>query len=392
MTDPAPARPLSLSEAVVLYQQVESKAQTDLTAASDFEAAYLCPSVFLSNPKVQPIELTFDKIIYHLDHAYQKASTPEEKTKISRAGEEIFHKIVTAIDYRQRQEKKKLSSWLSELSLPSASELLQTIGTFFAATQTSPANLASAEQIAKLALQQLKNFIVYLAQTWEQQNDAIAFREQIINVYLKIQNSKFYNPEHGLLDNTFRSLKATLLPHALTHKGLTTALLLTENDRNAYELNQSAQILHRELVRLQDWENLLSFLELAKQRNLVSFPELKTKTRQAYAEALSPARAPKGFWGFLSAAMAWLIAYVVAFYGAIGCFLFFFIATLVWGSQSPAMQNRGGTLFLLAILIGIASIVVAGIALIVFFVIRTICRAIHQNYKTRQFEKRLNAI
>jgi len=257
------------------FRIMEQAARDDPTYISDLNAAVLAPSLLLESGVKMPFEEVFDKVLYHLERAYEKSiSSSGDQEKILRACEDLFYLLVVTVQNRIDVKARK-----------SNTELLETIktkveGISKTATKTGLAVIAPEGLV-------LWQFVTYLNDQWELKKDREFFYGQTANVYLKVIKSKCYNPDYGLIRNAFKSKKEGLLHFLVISRNLTSALEMTQYDSDPGELNESARIINKALLIKNDWEGVLDFLRKIKEYHLTCFQDLKREAIDKYRIVLN---------------------------------------------------------------------------------------------------------
>jgi len=312
------------------YQNLAIAARDDDSYDCDLAAALLAPSVFLANPLGESFEHTFDKILFHLENAYQKAGEiAEDKAKISRITEEIFHCQVLAIQSRINQDEKKNSSLLADIS----SSLTKLPNALFSINP-----LAKVEVGLGISLDVFQSFVKYINEEWEIKKDKKYFYSQTANIYQKVIKSNAFDARNGLIRNTFKAKKEELLTYLVTERNLTSALALTQYDINEEEKSESARIIHKALMIRKDWDGVISFMKKVKQHNLFCLEDLKRDSIEKWifvqdGGTLSPHNYDKisalgKKWGWRI--IKWIGVYYATFMMAPFAFILAFVGYLIF--------------------------------------------------------------
>jgi len=263
------------------YMELSHNARMDKTYVSDYQAAFHAPAAFLQNPS--NFEATFDKIIFHLDSAFKKATDSDEKALVSRVSEELFNDHIFIIQERIEQLKAANSKGFLEKLFDGLSKIGDKIPEMIGMKKGEAAAKLSAE-----AVDLFKAYFYFLTTKWQLDAEECFFYNQLASVYAKILDSACFSNEFGLLRNAFTRNKEDILGFTVQEKGLTAALNLTKYDRTSSELMDSARIITRTLSSLGDWGKLVDFMQLIKEKNLANYKELKREATVAFKENACP--------------------------------------------------------------------------------------------------------
>lgn len=271
------------------YRRLEIAARQDDTYISDYEAAFLAPALILENEGKVQFEEVFDKILFHLENAYDKAGAcVDDQRKVSRVAQELFFSQVVAVQNRIDGKARKSRAGIFEAiknGFLSFKKLVGHVG--------SENIIGATSELGELG-SVFTQFLVHLTDKWELGKDREYFYGQTANIYLKIIKSKCYDSNFTLIRNVFKTKKEELLSHIVRVRGLTSALAMTQYDFDAEEKNESARVIIKELMASKDWEGALDLIRIVKEHNLSSLEEIKRNTVTAYKIALSEGSAACG--------------------------------------------------------------------------------------------------
>jgi hypothetical protein len=272
------------------YDDLSKKALNDNSYESDYFSAFLVPTAFLKNPS--NFEVCFDKIIFHLDEAYKKSDNESDRRMVSKSMDDLFHKLIyiiqDKIEISKKQNDRNIVNKTVDFFTNSSKVALQ-----FFVKSNSPAGLiknsielATGESdlllIANHSADIINSFAEYLYYKWEIKKDEAFFYTQLAHVYQKILNSSAFKSEFGLVRNTFSRNKEFVLKNTIEQKGLTSAIHLTKYDTNSNEKNYSAKVIVEELIELGRWEDIISFVKMAKNQNLEVLNEIINDAYEGY--------------------------------------------------------------------------------------------------------------
>jgi hypothetical protein len=261
---------------------VHSKnALRDLTYESDYQAALRVPAAYLKKPS--NFEQSFDKILFHLDEAFRKSKGENIKTMVSRTTDEMFHKVIciikAKIDLITKENTKGFFQKISE----SVSNFVNNVIENQALLHPVAILAASASpEVGKLSIA----YFDYLLTKWETNREESYFYIQLANVYQKILDSKSFNNQFGLIRNTFTTNKKNILAHVICEKGLTAAKNLMKFDERDSERQDSARIILRTLIAINEWKKGAKLLYEMNAAGLSNYAELKDEFLAAYKQFL----------------------------------------------------------------------------------------------------------
>ena len=378
------------------FRVMEQAARDDPTYTSDLNAAVLAPVVLLESGGKTPFDEVFDKVLYHLERAYEKSSSSlGDQEKVSRAGEDLFYLLVVTIQNRIDVKAKK-----------SKTEILETIKTTLEKVNETleKVNKASTETSAGIPWVILVPFVKYVTEQLELKKDREYFYGQTANVYLKIIKSKCYNPSYGLIRNVFKSKKEKLLSFLVINRNLTSALEMTQYDSDAGERNESARIINKALLIRNDWEGVLDFLRLIKEYHLTCFQDLKREAVDKYKIVLNGGCITNENFDTISHIAKKIAGGVIKFYIAYiavpAIFLFAFLVGFIINLlNAPHMPDGFAAIVKCILGITIYSIswgVLAGLASLVFIVLAVLASNIYatikNSIKLSQWSKQVRSI
>lgn len=342
------------------YKSLAMRALRDDSYESDLKAALYAPSVFLQDPSA--FESTFDLIIYHLDEAFRKTDLGKDRRIVSRVAEELFSNHVYVMQY-------KIEFALAE----NKKGLIRRIGEFIEAIPSKIDGdvtitlIEVAPDVAQLSCA----YFEYLGTKWMIQEKEGYFYNQLANVYQKILDCECFDPSIGLVRNNYLRNKEDILRHVVFQKGLVPAMNLTKFDYADTQMQGSARIITRTLIEKNDWNNLVSFLAIAKEKELVNLFELKKEVLEAYNAYLSVIylRSNNVFssgmgllWKVGLSAVVWLLAFCLIIYHK------FVTTNIVWKGfldAAPKLLSVSISTLILATIVSIGAGVLTFILLIV---------------------------
>jgi len=338
------------------YKSLAIRALRDDSYESDLRAALYAPSVFLQDPSA--FESAFDLIIYHLDEAFRKTDLDKDKKIVSRVAEELFNNHVNVMQY-------KIEFALAE----NKKGLIRRIGEFIEAI---PSKLSLDVQITLIEVapdvaQLSCAYFEYLSTKWMIHEKEGYFYNQLANVYQKILDCECFDPGIGLVRNNYLRNKEDILRHVVFQKGLVPAMNLTEFDYADTQMQGSARIITRALIEKNDWNNLVSFLSIAKEKQLVNLFELKKEVLEAYNSYLTEIYLRRDNILSSGVGLLWKIGLSVAVCLLSFCLIIYhkFVTTnIVWNGFFDTIPKLL-SVSILAIIVSIGSGVLALILLIV---------------------------
>lgn len=294
------------------YKSLAMRALHDDSYESDLRAALYAPSVFLQNPS--GFESTFDLIIYHLDEGLRKTDIDKDRRIISRVAEELFNNHVCVIQYRIEvaltENKKGLIKNINEFIKAIPSKLDFDLGITLIQLAPNVAQLSCA-------------YFEYLSTKWMVQEKEGYFYNQLANVYQKILDSKCFDPSIGLIRNNYLRNKENILKHIVFQKGLVPAMNLTKFDHADTQIQDSARIISRALIEKNDWNNLISFLNIVKEKGVANLFELKKEALEAHKSYLNEIYLRKNnifssgmalLWKIVPSVVVWLLSFYLIIY------------------------------------------------------------------------------
>lgn len=271
------------------YVELSKNAHKDLTHESDYQAALRVPAAFLRKPS--NFEQAFDKILFHLDEAYRKSTDENTKIMVSRTTDDMFHKIICIIQAKIDLVSKENTKTFFQKFRDSISNFFDNVKNNLHLTEPSAIIAASAApEVGKLSVA----FFDYLLTRWEIKNEESYFYNQLADVYQKILNSKSFRNEFGLIRNTFTTNKENILTYVVLQKGLTAAKNLMKYDEKDSERQDSARIIMRTLVLMQEWEKGADFLHEINTAGLANYSELKGEFLEGYKQFLAYLKSKEG--------------------------------------------------------------------------------------------------
>ena len=271
------------------YVDYSKNAHRDLTYESDYQAALRVPAAYLRKPS--NFEQSFDKILFHLDEAYRKSTDTNTKIMVSRTTDDIFHKVICIIQAKIDLVSKENSRTFFQKVRDSISNFFDNVKNNLHLEEPSAIIAASAApEVGKLSVA----FFDYLLTKWEIQNEESYFYNQLANVYQKILDSKSFSNEFGLIRNTFTTNKDNILTYVVLQKGLTAAKNLMKYDEKDSERQDSARIIMRTLIAMQEWEKGANFLHEINASGLANYSELKDEFIGEYKQFLVYLKSKEG--------------------------------------------------------------------------------------------------
>ena len=253
------------------YEELVNQSHFDNEWNTDYQAALRAPAAFMLN-KITNFETTFDRIIFHLDEALKKSNDSDVQRAISRTADDMFSKLIhliqNHIDFLKRENekgfiesiKKSITTIITSVTNPSS----------FFKTGT-PASLALS--IAPEIGQMFNAFLDYFNDKLKQDKDESNFYNQLSHVYQKILDSECYNPEFGLIRNTFTRNKEEIIRHVVYQKGLNAGKQLTKFDKTESEKLDTVRIISNALSESNQWDSILQFLRELKEENFKNYNE-----------------------------------------------------------------------------------------------------------------------
>jgi len=290
------------------YHVIAKQAHTDLTPASDIQAAFLAPATFLTRPS--NFEATFDQILFHLDEAYKKSDESSAQKTVSRMAESVFADLIYVIQNRLSQiseeNKKGLFKKLTQSAQnitknvlgigqkPNADEnqksekpkldaqsIIAVVGSF---KNTHPALLA-AVTIGPEVGNLFEAFTGYLVTKWEVEKEESYFYNQLVHVYEKILDSACYD-SRGLLQNTFIRTKDQIIYFVVEKKGITAALNLSKYDTTSAQSQETSRLIVMSLAVQERWDEASAFLLELKKKDVSNVLDIQNQLSQSYRSFL----------------------------------------------------------------------------------------------------------
>ncbi len=373
------------------YRALEIAAREDITYTSDLDAAWLAPAVLLESEGKVHFEEVFDKILFHLEMAYEKSiSSLEDQGKVSRVAEELFYSQVVAVQNRIDVKARKSRAGIIET-------IKKSLALFKPTLKETILEFAKDDNV-------LGDFVTFLTEQWELKKDREYFYGQTANIYQKIIKSKCYNPDLGLVRNVFKAKKEGLLTYLVTSRNLTSAVSMTQYDSDAEELNESARIIHKALLIKNDWEGSLDFLRRIKDSKLDCFFELKRDAVAAYSIVLNGGIVSKEIFDKTSHISKKLTGGIFKFYVAyftvpailLLVFLVVFILNILKAPQMPDGFSAIMTYLFGIFISGVGWGILAGIGSLVILLIAIIASNIYSrlkiSMKLSQWRKKVQSI
>jgi|GEM_PF-1273137 len=306
------------------YQLLSENAKRDTTFKSDYEAALLVPSLFLSNVKSQKdFDYYFDKIMHHLNSAYRKADF-EDQLIVTCAIDELIHLFIFVMQKRIEAiaesssvgnlvvstlngvRKSGVGSTLRKMAKEFAKETAVDQVTGVAANYVTggaaePAILAikaskalnslspkDMDNIANFSSGLLQDFTGFLSARWAKGKDESYFFNQLLHIYRKaIDSDAFFSGGFPNTTSVFERNKEIVLGSALNLHGVDAAIHLIKLDSTDNEICRSAKIIVKGFIDLgqqdvKQWEALIEFLKRSEIEHLANNNELRRDVIAAY--------------------------------------------------------------------------------------------------------------
>lgn len=272
------------------YTTFSKNAHTDVTYESDYQAAFRVPAAFLKKPS--NFELAFDRILFHLDAAYRKSNDLNTRSMVSRASDDLFHGIISIIQFRIDSIEKENAKGLFQKISESINNFIDSLKNELFALNDP--RIAVAKSLAPEVLNLSRAFFEFMLIKWELKKEVTFFYNQLANVYQKILNSKSFSHEHGLIRNTFAANKERVLTYVTAEKGMSAALNLMRFDQSDIERQDSARIITRALIENLKWEKGADFLHEMKLKRVGNYGEIEEDFLKKYKELVDHLKRKKG--------------------------------------------------------------------------------------------------
>lgn len=350
------------------YESLAQSARSDTTANSDRAAARIAPIVFLLDLK--GFEATFDLVLHHYEEALKKADTEILKTAISRECEELFHLNIYALQSKIEDLKSKAGeSFWEKMKKPMEKIFIGLKSVYM--NFVIPGELMGTEEFIDGAIELMKIYIDKVRFEWKVKEGEDFFYWQIGNAYQKIILSNCYSGEFTLLQNTFSTNKARILPVIVEKKGYTAAVDLLEYSPSEIEKRECIYIIVNHMINKNQFEEILSLIPMVS-KTVNNLHELKFNILKAYETSI---RKPENNQSFIKSVLQTYFAASILFF----CASSFMISGVVYLIlQAFNVENSFGSF--LAFGLGLA----VGIPFILF-----IAQKIIKNQKVRAYRRRL---
>lgn len=265
------------------YEKLVDSSHFDSGWETDYEAALRAPAAFMLS-KITNFESTFDRIIFHLDDALKKTEDIYISKAISRTADDQFSRLIHVIQNQIEYIKKQNERGFFEKFADRIGSIVSTISTPSSYFTAGTPGASIAVNIAPEVGNMFKDFLLYFNQKLQIEKDETIFYNQLSHVYQKILDSNCYNPEFGLIRNTFTRNKEDIIKHVVYQKGLTAGRHLMKFDKTDAEKQDSFRIICYALAEIQDWDNLIEFLTDMKPNNYANYKELEKAVIKEFAE------------------------------------------------------------------------------------------------------------
>ncbi|MGV8828293.1 MAG: hypothetical protein ACWA6U_08220 [Breznakibacter sp.] len=252
------------------YSKIAQQAHQDPSFESDYIAAYLAPTEFMTKPS--SFESTFDTILFHLNEAYKKAISDDEREIVSRTTEDIFSRLIIItqekINNARIQSRKGLLDKLIDTVKKMQSNFAKALTQFnFGTTKNTITTIVKKNPIALTLLtigpevgNLTEAFSTYLFEKWEINQNEEYFNKQLLNVFEKILNAECYK-DHTLVRNCFQRVKEDTLRYAFYYKGVTACLNLSKFDFNENEEVHTNRLIVNLIIESENWALPYDYLE-----------------------------------------------------------------------------------------------------------------------------------
>jgi len=260
------------------YNEMAQRAHTDNTYESDYIAAYLAPAKFMNRPS--GFEASFDIILFHLNEAYRKSISKDEKLIISRTVEDIFSRLLIVIQDKIQVAKQSAVKKFFKNLFKSIRNVQENFFNTLEEVNETTKNIFNNELKNVGAIDILKMnpkgqllfsigpeisniteaFVTCLYERWEIKQNEEYFYMQVLSVFEKILNADCFE-NHGLVKNCFLRVKNEILPFAYYHKGVDICLFLGNFDDDENNKIETNRILVNVLIESKKWELPYDYLE-----------------------------------------------------------------------------------------------------------------------------------
>ncbi len=254
------------------YSKIAQQAHKDTSYERDYIAAYLAPAEFMSKPSSFSFEATFDTILFHLNEAYKKAISDDERDIVSRTTEDIFSRLLIIIQEKinnaRMQSRKGLFDKLVGSVVRMKSNFAEALTEFGSASPKEAITSVIKKNPVALTLRTIgpevgnltEAFSTYLFDKWEIKQSDKFFNKQLLNVFEKILNAECYK-DHSLVRNCFQRVKEDTLKYTFNNKGLDACLNLSRFDFNENEKEQTNSLIEGYLTESEKWALPYNYLE-----------------------------------------------------------------------------------------------------------------------------------
>lgn len=265
------------------YEKLVAKSHFDNDWETDYQAALRAPAAFMLQ-NITNFEATFDRIIFHLDESIKKANDKEINRALSRTADDMFSKMIYIIQNHIELIKSEHERGIFEKVTNSVSNIIQTVASpsayFKAGTPASSIALSIAPEVGNL----FKDFLTYFNQKLQIEKDINIFYNQLAHVYQKILDSECYNPEYGLIRNTFSRNKEDIIRYVVYQKGLTAGMNLMKFDKTESEKQDTVRIISNALTEKCDFDTTVRFLNELKAQSYSNYIDIETGVINLFKE------------------------------------------------------------------------------------------------------------
>ncbi len=257
------------------YEKLSEQSHFDDNWETDYQAALMAPAAFLLN-KVTNFESAFDRILFHLDEATKKTQDITIQKAISRTADDIFsrtiHLIQNHIDLIKKENDKGFLLKFTER----VNSIIQTLSNPSSYFTSGHPGVSAALNIAPEISNMFRDFLFYLNDKFQIEKNENIFYNQLSHVYQKILDSLSYNPEFGLIRNTFTRNKEEIIRHVVYNKGFNAGKQLMKFDKTESEIQDSIRIIVYSLIKTNNWDNIIEFFNDIRLLNLQNYRELES--------------------------------------------------------------------------------------------------------------------
>jgi hypothetical protein len=251
------------------YEKLVEQSHFDNEWNTDYQAALRAPAAFMLN-KVTNFEATFDRIIFHLDESIRKSDDKDIQRALCRTADDMFSRMIHLIQNHIDLIKKENEKGFFEKFTNSVSSIVQSVSnpsSYFKGAASLAINIAP--EVGNM----FKDFLVYFNQKLQLEKNETIFYNQLSHVYQKILDSECYNPEFGLIRNTFTRNKEEIIRHVVYQKGLNIGKNLMKFDKTETEKQDTVRIINNALAESYQWDSVLQFLTELKEGNYKNYNE-----------------------------------------------------------------------------------------------------------------------